>query len=152
MKNSTTLERKLQHCVETLNWKADLQGNIYNRHGKKIGTDDTYKRVSICVDGKSTHIKVHQFVYYYFTNVVPTCIDHINQDKLDNRFENLRLVTRQQNAFNNKAKGYSWHKNKNKWQASIRLNGKLYHLGLFSTQEEARQAYLKAKSIMHKII
>ena len=28
----------------------------------------------------------------------------------DNRIENLRILTHQQNQFNSKAKGYSWHK------------------------------------------
>lgn len=78
--------------------------------------------------------------------------DHINGMKHDNRLENLRLVTNQQNEFNNpKAKGYSWCKQSNKWHARIQLDGRLIHLGIFVNPEEARKAYLDAKLIHHKI-
>ena len=79
-------------------------------------------------------------------------IDHINGNRLDNRVENLRIVSHQQNMCNQtKAKGYSWHKNEKKWQAKITVNGKNIYLGYFKTETEARQAYLVAKLIHHRI-
>ena len=51
-------------------------------------------------------------------------IDHINHDKLNNCVDNLRLVSNQQNQFNKNAKGYCLHKSSQKYQASIKLNGK----------------------------
>jgi len=74
-------------------------------------------------------------------------IDHINRDRLDNRVENLRIVTRQQNAYNQDAKGCS--KQGNKWKAYIKKNQMYIYLGLFDTEEKARQAYLDAKAIYH---
>lgn len=57
-----------------------------------------------------------------------------------------------QNKWNSKnSKGYHWHKPNKKYVAQIRLNGELIHLGYFYTAEEARNAYLKAKKIYHKI-
>lgn len=42
-------------------------------------------------------------------------------------------------------KGYSWNNQKNKWQARIKINQKLIHLGFFDKEEDAHQAYLVAK-------
>ena len=78
-------------------------------------------------------------------------VDHINRNSLDNRIENLRIVTAQQNQWNTNAKGYYWSKKANKWHAYIKVNGKLKHLGLFAEEEDARQAYLNAKELYHKL-
>ena len=78
-------------------------------------------------------------------------IDHINRDSLDNRIENLRVLTNQQNQFNRNAKGYSFHKRNNKWQTRIVINGKYKYLGYFDKEQDAAIAYLKAKEIYHKI-
>ena len=66
-------------------------------------------------------------------------IDHINGKRADNRIENLRWVTREQNYWNNKGKGYCF--NSGKFQAKIRQNGKTIYLGRYDTPEEARKAY-----------
>ena len=78
-------------------------------------------------------------------------IDHINNNSLDNRIENLRILTHQQNQFNTNAKGYYWNKQNNKWHAQIRINGKNNFLGVFAEEEDAHQAYLKAKELYHKL-
>ena len=79
-------------------------------------------------------------------------IDHINCERNDNRIENLRLVTRQENAFNEtKSKGYNWHKRRQKFRARIKINGEDKHLGYFDNEEDARSAYLKAKKELHII-
>lgn len=150
---NNNLELKLKHCKEKLGWVCDNHGNVINRSGKIIGSVDEngYKKSLIVIDGKAMNIKMHQYIWFWFKGEVPTIIDHINQVKHDNRIENLRIVTKQQNCWNNSANGYSFHILKNKWQASIRVDGVLKHLGLFGTKEEARQAYLDAKAIWHKI-
>src|SRR5271167_2965505 len=51
-------------------------------------------------------------------------VDHINRDKLDNRRENLRFCTHSENMQNKKQLGITWHKNRNKWQAQGRIDGK----------------------------
>ena len=78
--------------------------------------------------------------------------DHIDHNTLDNRILNLRVVTCQQNQFNQKnPKGYSWCKSRQKYQAQIRINGKNTSLGRFKTAAEAHIAYLEAKKIHHII-
>jgi hypothetical protein len=77
-------------------------------------------------------------------------VDHIDRDKSNNHISNFRPATSQENNFNTDAKGYSWHKRAKKWQAQIQLNRKSIHLGYFDKEEDARNAYLKAKAIYHK--
>lgn len=72
-------------------------------------------------------------------------IDHINRNTLDNRKENLRLATMQQNAMNRSVQpnntsgvpGVSWRKDRNKWRAFITINGKQKALGLYENKEDA---------------
>lgn len=77
-------------------------------------------------------------------------VDHVNHNGLDNRLENLRIVTRAQNMMNRRSihgvsqfKGVSWHEKAKKWRANIRL-GRQQHLGFFSSEIEAALAYNKA--------
>jgi len=80
-------------------------------------------------------------------------IDHQDGNKLNNSLDNLRVVTQQQNQWNQtKAKGYYFNKASQKWKAQINLNNKNIYLGLFNTESEARVSYLTAKLIYHKII
>jgi hypothetical protein len=75
-------------------------------------------------------------------------IDHISRIQLDNRRSNLRPATRQEQnrnqgkSKNNKSgvKGVSWNKNTNRWRATIRINGRQLHLGLFDDLENAARA------------
>ena len=90
----------------------------------------------------------HRLIMMAFVGESDKEVDHINRIKNDNRFENLRYVTRTENNWNRdfveNAKGYYWHHTK--WRASIRINNKLITLGRFDNEQEARQAYLDACS------
>lgn len=76
-------------------------------------------------------------------------VDHINHDKLDNRRSNLRLCDRKQNKANTRIvstntsgyKGVSLHRGK--WQASIRIDGKLLYLGAYNNIVDAAIQYNK---------
>jgi hypothetical protein len=77
--------------------------------------------------------------------------DHVNGNPLDNRRCNLRIATPTQNSHNRRLKsnsssgfkGVSWHKHNKQWQAYIRINKKLIHLGFYETREEAHAAYVE---------
>jgi len=72
-------------------------------------------------------------------------IDHINGNPQDNRINNLREVSKEQNLRNMKIKttnnsgftGVFWSKNASKWTAQIRHNQRAIHLGYFDTLEGA---------------
>ena len=78
-------------------------------------------------------------------------IDHINNNSLDNRIENLRILTHQQNQFNTKAKGYSWCNRDKIWKAEIKLDYVKIYLGSFKEEADAKNAYLEAKEKYHII-
>jgi hypothetical protein len=79
-------------------------------------------------------------------------LDHIDHNKLNNKIRNLREVTNQENHRNKglsaKSKsgitGVYWSDRLNKWLASIRVNGKSKHLGVFKYKEDAMYARKQA--------
>ena len=83
--------------------------------------------------------------------------DHINGNTLDNRDENLRACTAQQNSFNRKVKrgkptglkGVWWCASSRKWAAQITVNGWRYHLGVFAHQKRAGIAVDRAALALH---
>lgn len=85
--------------------------------------------------------------------------DHINHNKLDNRKENLRAVTNQQNHFNmplsknNKSgcKGVYWFKRDKNWHVQITLNAKKIHLGYFNNFTDAVFARKQAEQKYYAI-
>ena len=130
-------------------------GNICNRFGKILNATHVkgYVHISTRINNKQFILLGHHFAWYcVYGNCDIEQIDHINGVTGDNRICNLRNVTHQQNQWNrSKAKGYCWNKQRNKWMAKIRFNGKNIHLGLYTTQAEARNAYVNAKEKYHVI-
>ena len=78
-------------------------------------------------------------------------VDHINRNKLDNRRENLRFVTRSQNSINrnHSSEFRGVFKTFNKWRASIGVNRSNIKLGAFDTPEAAAAAYNEAAKRLH---
>lgn len=74
-------------------------------------------------------------------------VDHINHNTLDNRKENLRIVTKSQDAMNMDSKGVSQRKDK-KWCAHIKKNGTLCNLGVYVDLEEALYARWYAEKLV----
>jgi len=79
-------------------------------------------------------------------------IDHKNNNSLDNRIENLRVVTQQQNGFNTNARGTTFNKKNNCWTAQLGINGKIKSKSGFKTEEAAHKHYLMMKKEYHIII
>lgn len=83
-------------------------------------------------------------------------VDHINNNRIDNRRSNLRICTSHDNSmnrlmnFNNKVGYKGVYKKGNKYIARVKCNKKIYPLGSFSTAEEAYKIYCKKAKELHK--
>jgi len=107
-----------------------------------------YIRVSLdCKKYYLHRVLAHAFGILDLHN--PLKIDHIDRNKTNNFISNYRPVTVSQNAFNQNAKGYRFHKLGKKWESTITVSGKYVYIGWFDTEEEASQAYQDAKLKYH---
>lgn len=85
-------------------------------------------------------------------------VDHINGNVLDNRLENLRLATIQQNAMNSingtsgksKYPGVSWYSKRNMWRVAIAILGKKTHIGYFTCELEAAKIAKQYSLMFHR--
>jgi hypothetical protein len=76
-------------------------------------------------------------------------INHVDFNKLNNKVDNLEIITNRKNANQKHLKsssvytGVCWHKPNKKWMSYISINGKSKYLGLFTNELEASEAYQK---------
>lgn len=123
--------------------------------GDSLGSLTKTGYLETCIKQKRYYL--HRLAHLYMTGKMPkNMIDHKNRNKLDNSWNNLRCVTHQENMENDilprkhGSLGYRGvHRYGNKFRAKINHKGKQIHLGEFNTVEEASQAYLKAKPLIH---
>jgi len=109
-----------------------------------------YCQVNLHQCKKLTHKRIHQLVANAFIDNIDNkkCVDHINNDRLDNNVKNLRFATHQENNRNRKltnknksgVKGVYFHNERNKWCAQIKIDGISIHLGLYENIEDAKKA------------
>ena len=105
--------------------------------------------VYIGVDGKKYY--AHRLAFLYIDGAFPPgIVDHINRDRVDNRFNNLRYADHTLNGANrhdnNKFVGVCWNRRDNRWAARVKVNNHLKPLGTFVTHLAAcyaRHAYDK---------
>ena len=73
------------------------------------------------------------------------CVDHIDNNKLNNNLNNLRYATSQENGQNAKlsiknasgTKGVCWNMKHKRWTEQIKINGKQIHLDFFVKKDDA---------------
>lgn len=129
-----------------------VSGEIKGMYGKLITNKNAgYIRCMVTYENKVYKIQGHRLAWYLHYGHLPiNQIDHIDGVRSNNKIENLRDVTNQQNQWNRiTAKGYC--RTRNKFHAQININRKVKFLGYFHTEQEARNAYLKAKETYHII-
>jgi len=115
-----------------------IDGKLFWKHrGRRININTRAGSVNRegyrCIGIGYRHYQEHRIIYIYHYGDIPDgmVIDHIDKNITNNKIENLRLVTNQENNFNRSAKGYTWHKTRKRWYARIGLNNKVIHLGCF---------------------
>lgn len=125
---------------------------LQNRKRAKAGTVAGY-----IAHGGYLYIKIFQKIYlahrlaFLFMNeqYPDFMVDHINGDRTDNRWCNLRPASGAQNNANSATrknsvsglKGVSWFRHQEKWRARIRSNGKQATIGYFDCPAAAHFAY-----------
>ena len=125
-------------------------GKLRNK-GHIVGTNND-GHLRVCVD--RSYYQLHRIVWKLHTGDDPSPyeIDHINRIRDDNRIDNLRLVTTQNNLKNksvystNKSGFPNVFKRGKRYMASIRHNGDKTYLGSFNTAQEAHNAVTTFKS------
>lgn len=130
--------------VDRHSWKAgDIAGTLSCGY------------ISISIDYKV--YRAHRLAWVYMTGREPQHhIDHINGNKTDNRWSNLREATQAENVLNRKMsctnksghKGI-WQRKSGRYTARVEMDGVRKNLGTYSTKEEAKAAYDAAAKILH---
>ena len=121
---------------------------------KNCGDINSYLHVCLTKDSKTRTKRIHQLVAIAFLNHTPNgfnlVVDHINSVKTDNRLENLQIITSRENTSKDKKGGSSkytgvhWFNRTKKWKVQIKIDGKSKHLGYFTDELKASEAYQKA--------
>lgn len=133
--------------------RADRDRSWNHRHvGKRAGSvlANGYRYINIL---NKLHLE-HRLAWLWMIGEWPTAqVDHINRDRADNRWVNLREATNQENQNNTKlrstnksgVRGVSWDKRKNRWYATITVDGKMMNLGRYIAKEDAIAARREAE-------
>ncbi len=139
------VKSKIHGCQEIIvdSWMVDTLKNLTVGLQLADGRLRPNTKSVTTFDGKSKGTLLYHFIVGQ--PLSGWVVDHINKNTLDNRIINLQVVTHSQNQHNRSERGTNFHKASGKWRATIAENKKQKHLGLFLTEEDAHQAYLKAK-------
>ena len=135
-------------------WVAGT-GGVRSHNGKFLKLvvgGNGYLCVGLSCEGKRKTKTVHQLVAIVHLNHKPDgnnglIVDHVNNNPLDNRLDNLQLITNRENSSKDRVGGSSqyvgvyWDKRGKKWRAYIRINKKLKYLGLFKDELDAANKY-----------
>ena len=140
------------HIVEIDSDDYDIIKVYYWRIAKKPNRDKYYIKTNI---NSKKHLFLHRLIMnLYDTNLE---IDHIDNNTLNNKKENLRICNRTENMHNrikyvnNKSgyKGVYFSKVLKKWHSRIQNNKEHIHLGYFNDIKDAAIAYNKAAVEYH---
>jgi hypothetical protein len=159
---TSKLDITIEHLRESLDYNAQTGIFTWRKNhrrpdliGKTAGSIHSAGYISIAIHNVKR--LAHRLAWFHATGVMPEGhIDHINGNKLDNSFANLRQVTRFGNLQNmrqatkaNKVGLLGVSAHQGKWRAQIMVNGKRIRASGFDTPELAHQKYLELKREHH---
>lgn len=158
--NNTKLTQ--QYLKEILEYR---DGELYWNASRKGGTATAGSLAGCQKSGGYWHTRIgkqrysnHRLVFLMHHGYLPKFVDHIDGNRSNNRIENLRSASRQQNNCNAQIrsdntsgiKGVSWHKKTGKWTVRVQTNKTRKWLGLFDDLELAQLVAIEARDKYHK--
>lgn len=149
--NAQMLRDRFSYDPETGRMSSVRTGRVYRSQLKDGGKIVVFKKKMLYA---------YRVAFVLMTGEWPKgVVDHINGDRSDDRWSNLRDVTHQLNSQNltrapcHSKSGFLGVTRRNRdnkpFDAAIKVEGKYKFLGSFDTAEEAHQAYLQAKALHH---
>lgn len=138
----------LDYCPETgaFRWKVNRRGGC--RAGEIAGVVHAKGYRFIKID--QGRYSAHRLAWLYMTGRWPAeCVDHINRQRDDNRFSNLREASWSENRMNTNAAGVKFYARSGKWKAYIGSRGQQVYLGVFNTRDAALAARRAAELEHH---
>jgi hypothetical protein len=148
--------RLYSRCHELFEY---CDGHLYRKIGQggqligaKAGGRSSNGYINVRIDG--TLYMTHRIIYLMHFGVLPKYIDHINQNKLDSRIENLRESTCSQNLGNvgrrsdntSGCPGVQWNAINNNWRVILTYEGKRHEVGSFKELKDA----IVARNLKHR--
>jgi hypothetical protein len=128
-----------------------------NSTGKVVKCSKTkgQRYLRIGIDSKPSPL--HRMIFLYHHGYLPEVTDHIDGNRYNNRIENLREVTQQQNCLNRTHTAHSkspyknvyWNKAANKWAVVMSVDGIRKYFGLFEDIDLADLVAQEARSKYH---
>lgn len=145
-----------RHEDGALYWKfrPDMNRSWNSRFaGKRAGNLGPigYRTVSV---NRVAYLE-HRIIWQMCFCEEPDEIDHADLNRANNRLENLRSADRSENTSNRRGRaGRPFPKGVDmtphgRYRATVRFRNKIYRLGHFLTEEEARAAYIKKATELH---
>jgi len=132
-------------------WSDGRKRTIQERIRKQYVHKGGYSIITLVLNNKRKTHYTHQLVAKAFLNhnneSRKIIVDHIDNDKRNNKLDNLQIITQRENVSKDKIGGSSefvgacWHKSSKKWRAAIRNGDKRFYLGNFKTELDAHNAY-----------
>lgn len=140
--------------IEVARAIIDIEDVMICNQYKWFLKDEKYVRTHMNINDKDKKVGLHRIIMNVVDNK-NVVVDHIDRNPLNNRKSNLRVTTQAKNCINKARQsnntsgivGVTWRKENNKWEAQIKLNGKMIHLGLFLDKEDAIKKRLESEII-----
>lgn len=145
--NVRSLDKFKEVNHKTIHFKYVVKGKIL-----KYGIDKNgYFHVNLYKNKKPITTKIHKLVAIAFLNHVPNgytiVVDHIDNDKTNNKLDNLQLISHRENISKNqknkssKYTGVYFCNTTKKWKSTIRINKVKVFIGSYETELEASNSY-----------
>jgi hypothetical protein len=137
--------------LEELHNNFRLEGEVLYRLNKGEWTEFIQNPISngySIISFRGVCMSTHRLIWTLVNGRIPDglCIDHINGDRVDNRIDNMRVVTVAENNANQECHrkgqpfGITLDKASGLWQAQVTRDKRVINIGRYALEEEAAKA------------